>query len=1057
MTEKNKEVSGLALSNDFVYLKSRGVDLKEFLRGLPYSYEHLLDENNWVDFQTFKEIIDRSKRHFRDEPDIMYKMGESIYRLHSMKFIRIIAYLIRDPYKIYKRIPKFVEQSFTFIHCEVEKKSDSHIQIVYEFVKYAPFKDFADHLEGTFVTPAKVGGFTTIESKYKIIDNRIIWDLFLVKKGIFIRIWNSIRRILFVHKAVEELDRSKNLLTIKYNELEIERGRVEKQLNNILLLKEFSERTNNVIDSKSLFDILSKFFIKQLNLLNFVIIDLTGDQERVNLVSKNGDLYLEDKRGNNIAEFNKPIYEELRRLNSVSFSLKDKKGRLFSKLADCFPMMDFYVVFPLQMNGKNRKKAIILSFVEQFAEEERYEYIRFLETFYEELCIINHRVTLIEEINTINENLEVTVRDRTKALQIANEKLKNLDKLKNDFILNLTYELRNPFNNILSSVQYIIQKNVDNPFYEQFKYKINVVHKNTLLLLHYINNLLEIQNIQELNVFFKYEKIYLKDLLEDCISDIEVYCLEKGIALIADLDGGLPVMHLDPGKIEKALMEVLINATKFTKKSGKIYISLVRKDLKQVIRIKDTGVGIPRDRMKVIFEIFSKIQSPREERYPGMGVGLHLAHSYVSLHGGSMGLESEEGQGSEFIINLPEGTEHVFPNLQERRHEQKGQVPISRRKEDTSILNIREYVKNPNQIPFINIINLDSRKEFRYSSLAFKHKYNVLIAYPDISFLSIACEILEDYFNIIASDKGDQVIEILKERDIDACVISTHLEKYTGENIFKIIKARPHTSRVPIIALSSHIDIEQRMKILHMGADFYMSVPIDFNELVTHINVLIEKHQLREQLEHDKKNLDQKVQVLSKGKEELFIGVVESLVNAIDEKDNYTRGHSVRVRNLVDRFCDFIDTDEELKRDVALASMFHDIGKIGIPDKILNKTDRLSFEEWQLIKDHPIKGVNILKAIKELKEVTPYIMFHHERWDGKGYPDGLQGEEIPYGARIISLCDSYDAMSSDRTYRKELPQKKILEEFEKNKNLQFDPELAETFLTFMMEDKAHPN
>jgi len=203
-------------------------------------------------------------------------------------------------------------------------------------------------------------------------------------------------------------------------------------------------------------------------------------------------------------------------------------------------------------------------------------------------------------------------------------------------------------------------------------------------------------------------------------------------------------------------------------------------------------------------------------------------------------------------------------------------------------------------------------------------------------------------------------------------------------------------------------------------------------------------------------NLDQKVQVLSKGKEELFIGVVESLVNAIDEKDNYTRGHSVRVRNLVDQFCGHLKAEETLKRDVTLASMFHDIGKIGIPDVILNNPGRLSFEEWQMIKDHPVKGVNILKAINELKEVLPYIMYHHERWDGKGYPEGLQGEEIPYGARIINLCDSFDAMSSDRTYRRELPRDKIINEFDKNRNLQFDPELTDVFLEFVEKQFARP-
>ena len=137
------------------------------------------------------------------------------------------------------------------------------------------------------------------------------------------------------------------------------------------------------------------------------------------------------------------------------------------------------------------------------------------------------------------------------------------------------------------------------------------------------------------------------------------------------------------------------------------------------------------------------------------------------------------------------------------------------------------------------------------------------------------------------------------------------------------------------------------------------------------------------------------------------------------------------------------EEEREIIRD---ACLLHDIGKIGISENILRKPAKLSNCEWEIMKSHPVMGEEILKPLPTLKPVLPLIRHHHERWDGKGYPDGLKGEEIPLGARIIAICDAFDAMTSLRPYRKPLSKEKALKEIEKNSGTQFDPKLVEIFL-----------
>ncbi|HVZ94547.1 MAG TPA: HD-GYP domain-containing protein [Phycisphaerales bacterium] len=177
----------------------------------------------------------------------------------------------------------------------------------------------------------------------------------------------------------------------------------------------------------------------------------------------------------------------------------------------------------------------------------------------------------------------------------------------------------------------------------------------------------------------------------------------------------------------------------------------------------------------------------------------------------------------------------------------------------------------------------------------------------------------------------------------------------------------------------------------------------------------------------------------------LFLGVVEALTASIDAKDPYTCGHSERVAHLAALLAYEHGLEDEQIERIRIAGLVHDVGKIGVPEVVLCKAGKLTDEEFGQIKLHPEIGYDILKDIPLLSDVLPGVLHHHERYDGRGYPHRLAGEKIPLMARIIGLCDSFDAMSSNRTYRAALPREKVLDEIRNNAGTQFDPALAETF------------
>jgi HD-GYP domain-containing protein (c-di-GMP phosphodiesterase class II) len=197
---------------------------------------------------------------------------------------------------------------------------------------------------------------------------------------------------------------------------------------------------------------------------------------------------------------------------------------------------------------------------------------------------------------------------------------------------------------------------------------------------------------------------------------------------------------------------------------------------------------------------------------------------------------------------------------------------------------------------------------------------------------------------------------------------------------------------------------------------------------------------------HNSKN---QLECAHKRVQDSYLEIIESIVRIIDAKNSYTANHSSRVRDYSAIIAKNMKIDIEMLKKIEFAGLMHDIGKIGISENILKRAGKLSNEEKEVMQSHPIIGYNITVPMKFLSDIAPMILYHHERFDGKGYPENLAGEKIPLGARIIAVTDAYDAMISDRPYKKALTTKEAILELKNGSGTQFDSKIVDIFVDIL--------
>lgn len=300
-----------------------------------------------------------------------------------------------------------------------------------------------------------------------------------------------------------------------------------------------------------------------------------------------------------------------------------------------------------------------------------------------------------------------------------------------------------------------------------------------------------------------------------------------------------------------------------------------------------------------------------------------------------------------------------------------------------------------------------------------------------------------------ALTSGQKLLDFMKENHPNLILLDYQMPDMDGfETLRKLRIQEGEVDEVPVIFLTGDDDEETEVRGLKLGAMDFIKKPFTPEVLLLRVRHNIELIRLQ-------RNLSQSVDKKTEENEKLFIHVVQSLATAIDAKDTYTNGHSSRVATYSREIGKRYGYSIKQQSDLYMMGLLHDVGKIGIPDAVINKPGKLDEDEFNMIKQHPVMGARILETIQEMPSLATGARWHHERYSGGGYPDGLVGEEIPEEARIIAVADAYDAMSSRRSYRDVLPQEAVRDEIVNGKGTQFDPNFADIMLQMIDEDKNY--
>lgn len=319
----------------------------------------------------------------------------------------------------------------------------------------------------------------------------------------------------------------------------------------------------------------------------------------------------------------------------------------------------------------------------------------------------------------------------------------------------------------------------------------------------------------------------------------------------------------------------------------------------------------------------------------------------------------------------------------------------------------------------------------------------------------VVTELLNDTYRVISAESGKQALSLLAEYRPDLILLDVYMPEMDGHEVLRQLKATEAYAEIPVIFLTSDEDEATEIQGLSEGAIDFIRKPLRKAVAISRINRILELSYLQKNLKSEVKRQTEVAENRRQKVERISLQMVQALVNTIDAKDSYTNGHSTRVAKYAVMLAERMGYSGEKLERLQFAALLHDIGKIGVPKEIINKPTRLSDEEYEVIKTHPAIGANILEEITEIPDIAVGARWHHERFDGKGYPDGLKGEEIPELARIIGVADAYDAMTSKRSYRDVLSQEIVLAEVEKGKGSQFDPDIADLMILLIKEDKQY--
>jgi len=326
-------------------------------------------------------------------------------------------------------------------------------------------------------------------------------------------------------------------------------------------------------------------------------------------------------------------------------------------------------------------------------------------------------------------------------------------------------------------------------------------------------------------------------------------------------------------------------------------------------------------------------------------------------------------------------------------------------------------------------------------------RHKILVVDDEVPNLRLLRRVLSEDHDILEAESGAAALKILTDEDISLIITDQRMPAMTGVQLLEqSLEINPDAIK---ILLTGYTDVQALIDAINAGHVYkYIPKPWDAEELKLTVRRALEAFELKENNDRLVIELSQALTDL----ESVSVGTIRALADALDAKCDYTAGHSLRVSRFAVLIGRQLGLAADMLRDVELGGILHDIGKIGVPESILWKPGSLTPEEREIMSKHPVTSAEIIGDLKGLWRAREYVKHHHEYFDGTGYPDGLKGDDIPIGARIILVSDAYDAMTTDRPYRDAIGHEKAVAELKKMAGKQFDPKVVEALMAFIGED-----
>jgi signal transduction histidine kinase/DNA-binding response OmpR family regulator/predicted Ser/Thr protein kinase len=450
------------------------------------------------------------------------------------------------------------------------------------------------------------------------------------------------------------------------------------------------------------------------------------------------------------------------------------------------------------------------------------------------------------------ENLQREVDRQTEALRAANTQLQELDRQKTIFFQNISHELRSPLTVLLNPLERLLAADITGPPDLDVKQRLQAMERNTHRLLRLVNQLLDFSRLESGRSTLSFERWDIGAFIQPIVEGFQSFALAKNLRLELRLPEGLPDLYFDPEKLDTALCNLLSNACKFTDPGGVVLVKAEADEDQVRIVVKDNGIGIPADQLSKVFDRFHQVDSTSRRRYQGSGIGLALTKELVEAMGGRIHVESEEGFGSTFTVELPQGTDHIKDHslIHAPQDDERHQADRARQAATALAAEVG-----------LGGAELVGKAAALKPSTSDEDKPLVLVVEDSPDMRELVVEICRTSFRVIEAENGEEALGVLRDLSAErlpALVISdVMMPGMDGHELLVQLRADPRTAGIPVMLLTAKAGPERRIESLEIGADEYLTKPFDSRELVARARSLVRLKEQERQLRRLNQELEQ--------------------------------------------------------------------------------------------------------------------------------------------------------------------------------------------------------